>query len=398
MGNSVSNSNNSEGIPEQNNNIIANQANHTWEKAVNGNTEELNLRPKVTHAAFESTSENMPFTVSEKAISVPIMKGAANLSETSVMQNYNENNSNKPYYNEYMQAKQQYLNSKMKGAANLSETSVMQNYNENNANKPYYNEYMQAKQQYLNSKMKGGFIFDKIANLFNETEVNVFDNNSNLIDSKLNQIRSLLQDSETNNLVGGDISSQRIRDLLLQDTESFINFRGGENKESEHKEHKKHAKHVESKHNELKEEEKEEKEEKEEEQKEEKEEKEEEHEQKQKEEKEEKEVNEISEQMQKTDDEESDQSGGENLDTELKVILKELQANNNHKGGKSSRKSSKKSNKSKKQSRRATTEESEATNGTYDIDTDESDGGDEDYLTSTSSMNTSDININHYKS
>jgi len=358
MGNSVSNSNNSEGIPEQNNNIIANQANHTWEKAVNGNTEELNLRPKVTHAAFESTSENMPFTVSEKAISVPIMKGAANLSETSVMQNYNENN----------------------------------------ANKPYYNEYMQAKQQYLNSKMKGGFIFDKIANLFNETEVNVFDNNSNLIDSKLNQIRSLLQDSETNNLVGGDISSQRIRDLLLQDTESFINFRGGENKESEHKEHKKHAKHVESKHNELKEEEKEEKEEKEEEQKEEKEEKEEEHEQKQKEEKEEKEVNEISEQMQKTDDEESDQSGGENLDTELKVILKELQANNNHKGGKSSRKSSKKSNKSKKQSRRATTEESEATNGTYDIDTDESDGGDEDYLTSTSSMNTSDININHYKS
>ena len=104
--------------------------------------------------------------------------------------------------------------------------------------------------------------------------------------------------------------------------------------------------------------------------------------------------------MQKESEAESDQSGGENLDTELKVILKELQANNksNYKGGKSSRKSSKKSNKSnksKKQSRRETTEESAMTNGTYDIDTD---SGDEDYLSSTSEMNTSDININHYRS
>jgi hypothetical protein len=364
MGNSASVSNNEEGIPEQNNNIIGYHTNHTWEKAVNGNTEELNLRPKVTHAAFESTSENMPFTVSEKAVPAPVKNNYANLSETSVMQQYNETNADKPYYNEYMQAKQKYLNSKS-----------------------------------LKNNMKGGFIFDKLANLFNETEVNVFDNNSNLIDTKLNQIKSLLQDTETNNLVGGDVSSQKLRELLLQDTESFLNFRGGENKESEHEEanqnelkeeHKEPKKHEEQEEHEEHKESKEHKKQ---------EHKKQEHKKEEKEEKEEKEVEEISEQMQKTDEEESDQSGGENLDTELKVILKELQANNknNHKGGKSSRKSSKKSNKSKKQSRRATTEESEATNGTYDIDTDSGDDN-EDYLTSTSSMNTSDININHYKS
>jgi len=36
------------------------------------------------------------------------------------------------------------------------------------------------------------------------------------------------------------------------------------------------------------------------------------------------------------------------------------------------------------------------TTGTYDIDSDSS-GGDNDYLTSTDSMNTSDINIGHYR-
>jgi hypothetical protein len=39
-----------------------------------------------------------------------------------------------------------------KGGNIFSETSVMQNYTESNANQPYYNEYMQAKNQYLQSK------------------------------------------------------------------------------------------------------------------------------------------------------------------------------------------------------------------------------------------------------
>jgi len=44
------------------------------------------------------------------------------------------------------------------GNQNYSETSEEVNYTESNANKPYYKEYMQAKQQYLNTKLniKGG--------------------------------------------------------------------------------------------------------------------------------------------------------------------------------------------------------------------------------------------------
>ena len=105
----------------------------------------------------------------------------------------------------------------------------------------------------------------------------------------------------------------------------------------------------------------------------------------------------------------TDQSGGDQLDTELKNILYELQSNNKnlskYKGGKSSKKSSKKSKKSskkskkssKKQSRR-TSETSNVSHNTYNIDSDFDSGDSEEYLTSTSSMNTSDINIKHYRS
>jgi len=90
-----------------------------------------------------------------------------NYSETSAMNNYTESNANQPYYNEYMQAKTQYLQSKLhqKGGensnntitgGNYSETSAMNNYTESNANQPYYNEYMQAKTQYLQAKLQHG--------------------------------------------------------------------------------------------------------------------------------------------------------------------------------------------------------------------------------------------------
>ena len=53
-------------------------------------------------------------------------------------------------------------------APTFSETSVMQNYTESNNNKPYYNEYMEAKNQYLQAKLKqsgGTFTFNTIQSL-----------------------------------------------------------------------------------------------------------------------------------------------------------------------------------------------------------------------------------------
>jgi hypothetical protein len=96
------------------------------------------------------------------------------------------------------------------------------------------------------------------------------------------------------------------------------------------------------------------------------------------------------------DNEESEQSGGVELDTELKNILMTLKKDNQEgkqksiSGGKGrkSRKSSRKS------SRRSVTDEAddETSAMNSDVDTD-----DEDYLSSTSSLNTSDINIKHYR-
>ena len=113
------------------------------------------------------------------------------------------------------------------------------------------------------------------------------------------------------------------------------------------------------------------------------------------------EVEEKPEQEEKEDNM-TDQSGGDQLDTELKNILYELQANNKnlskYKGGKSSKKSSKKSKKSSKKQSRRGSDTSNVSHNTYNIDSDFDSGDSEEYLTSTSSMNTSDINIKHYRS
>jgi hypothetical protein len=390
MGNTNSGESKPTNSVEQNQNIMVNQPSKVWKHAVNGDTEELYLKPKPTHAAFESTSENI-FTQSEPLESKPLTMNGG-LSETSVMQNYTESNANQPYYKEYMKAKTQYLNSK-KMNGGLSETSVMENYTESNVNQPYYKQYMDIKRKYLNTKnMNGGYIFNKISSLLKDTEEMEVPRISNLsIDSKLNQIRSLLQDSETNQNSNTLVGSQQLRDLLLQDTETFMNFRGGNTKKEKMK-HIKETTEEESETHEKKESEAHEKKESEAHEKEE-------SEAKEKEESEAEEEKEESEpEPEEKEESDSAQSGGEELDTELKVILKELQINNknSHKGGKSSRKSSKKSKKSSKKQSKRTTEESAMTNGTYDVDS-ESDN-DNDYLTSsTESMNTSDINIGHYR-
>jgi len=217
----------------------------------------------------------------------------------------------------------------------------------------------------------GASLYNQLSSLLQDTEGDADNFNGGIIESKLNEIRSLLEETETNNLVGGDLNNtQKLRDLLLQDTETFINFRGGALENEELFDHLK-KKHNKSESAPVKMEEV-------------------------KEVSEVSEVNEVPE-VAKEEQQNTDQSGGSELDTELKGILKELQTNaKNYKGGKSSRKSSKKSKASKKQSRRST-EESNMSNGTYDIDT-EGGSDDEDYLTSTSSMRTSDINIKHYRS
>jgi hypothetical protein len=84
---------------------------------------------------------------------------------------------------------------------------------------------MNAKNEYLKSKQSipvqnGGFL-NLLSNLLNDTEVAPVHGNKD--EDKLNRLRSLLQDSEVNNLTGG---AQKLRDLLLQDTESLSNFKG----------------------------------------------------------------------------------------------------------------------------------------------------------------------------
>jgi len=329
MGNSASTNN---AVVEENNNIEKNTMNNeSWRNAVNGNTETLSYAPNVNHAAFETTSEE-EVTESEHLGAMPLVN---------------------KQFDETVPMKSMDLSGEMP----------------------------------LNSKkLHGGNILSYLSSLLQDTEVEPSNLNGGLIESKLNEIRSLLEDTETNNLVGGE---QKLRDLLLQETETFINLRGGalqnenlfSNLKKEHSEHKKEHSEHKKEHSEHKktevipeevEEEKEEEEEKE----------------------------DVPEKVAE-EEENTDQSGGEELDTELKGILKELQTNSkNYKGGKSSRKSSKKSKASKaskKQSRRSATEESNMSNGTYDIDT-EGGSDDEDYLTSTSSMRTSDINIKHYRS
>jgi ubiquitin len=125
-------------------------------------------------ASQVSTEEKVSRRISKKRKSK--QNGGSTFSETSEMNNYTESNSNKPYYNEYMQAKNQYLQAKLKqnGGSTFSETSVMNNYTESNSNKPYYNEYMQAKNEYLQAKLKqnSGSTFSETSVMNNYTESN----------------------------------------------------------------------------------------------------------------------------------------------------------------------------------------------------------------------------------
>jgi len=98
--------------------------------------------------------------------------------------------------------------------------------------------------------------------------------------------------------------------------------------------------------------------------------------------------------------EESEQSGGVELDSELKNILMTLKKENAGKnknvisGGKT-KKGSKKSKKSKSSRRSATSAVGSDSNNSDEYT--DSDSSTEEYLTSTSSLNTSDINVKHYR-
>lgn len=342
MGNSESRNK----LSEQNEVIENKPHQNQWHDAVNGNTEQLQVSsPKapVNHAVFETTSENENFTVTENLKPAPV--------STPIHENI-----------------------KLTGGLDLS---------------LIYNKISNLIQD---TEMDGGLSdnilmnnhLSKIKELLQDSETEAQLGGNSSFNNHFDKIKELLQETETNNLVGGnnivDINPMinKLRDLLLQETENnVINFKGGNlNNENLFSENKLTE-------SEKSEDDKDDKEDKEEEKKELSEEKE-----------------ELSEEKEDQENVKTDQSGGEELDTELKKILVELQSNkeNKHVGGKSSRKGSKKSSKksgSKKQSRRSS-EASEASNNTYNIsDSDESDG--EDYL-STSSMNTSDINIKHYRS
>jgi hypothetical protein len=347
MGNSESRNK----LSEQNEVIENKPHQNQWHDAVNGNTEQLQVsspKPPVNHAVFETTSENENFTVTENLKPAPV--------STPIHENV-----------------------KLTGGIDLSFI---------------YNKLSNLVQD---TEMDGGLSdnilmnnhLSKIKELLQDSETEAqLGGNSSFNNDHFDKIKELLQETESNNLVGGgsnviDINPMinKLRDLLLQETENnIINFKGGnlnnenlfsENKltESEKSDHNKEEL-VEKKESPMP--------------------------------NENKELPMSNENKELPDEEDlkTDQSGGEELDTELKKILVELQSNkdNKHVGGKSSRKGSKKSSKksgSKKQSRRSS-EASEASNNTYNItDSDESDA--EDYL-STSSMNTSDINIKHYRS
>ena len=317
MGNSESRNKHSE-----ENNHLQNKPNESqWRKAVNGNTEELRVSsPKkpveLNHAVFETTSEDANFTVSEdlKPVAVKNVNEHKNVEEGADL-----------------------VGGLFDRLSNLLQDTEM-------------NGGLSNDLSFINNKLS------QLTNLLEDTESFPQLGGNSYSDSHFDRIRGLLQETESNNLVGGDNlvgpnpMINKLRDLLLQETESnIINFKGGalnnENLFSEKSEHNKEkSEHKVEKH-------------------------------------------ELSENNDKEehDNLKTDQSGGEELDTELKNILVELQSNNKnvnkHVGGKSSRKGSKKSSKqsgSKRQSRRSS-EASGASNNTYNIgDSDESDV--EDYL------------------
>jgi hypothetical protein len=406
-----------------------------WHNAVNGNTEQLNLSPKpnINHAAFETTSENENFTQSEKNVPIPLspskhmvhenvkheqlVGGAFDFSDIfnklSSIMNDTEMSGGIPDHN---------IDEQLNHIRNLlNETETNTQSGGYDAHPLLLNKLRDLLSQDTETNLliqDGGSIdqpllLNKLRDLLSQdTETNLLTQDGGSIDQPLllNKLRDLLsQDTETNLLTqdGGSAELNKLRNILLEDTETnFINFKGGaldkenlfsENsltggehseKHKKHEDSEKHKKHEESeKHKKHEESEKHKK-----------------HEESEKhKEVEERELVDASE-KQEEEEQKTDQSGGEQLDTELKNILLELQANNKnlnkYKGGKSSKKSSRKSKKSKKsnksskkQSRRSSA--SNMSDETYNID---SDSDTEDYLTSTSSMNTSDINLKHYRS
>jgi len=269
--------------------------------AVSGDTETLNNfvqpEPTINHAVFETTSDALPFTVSENLVPIVIS------------------------------------NNNMRGGNNSTDT------------------------------------LNRLSKLLQDSETNL---TSNKVDNSriLNRLSTLLENTETNNYAmnfrGGGLDSENL--FTSEDLKG-----GNHNKQ-----------HTES-------------------------------EEKKKHESEEKKNHDSEKSKEPEESEESKQSGGEELDTELKNILMTLKQDKSDsknvisggktkKGKKSNKKSDKKSSKksaTSKSSRRSdknsekekyeTSEDSDNESG------DESDDESEEYLTSTSSLNTSDINVKHYR-
>ena len=231
--------------------------------------------------------------------------------------------------------------------------------------------------QETENNMNGGNQFTNLRQLFEQTETEFPNSLTGQHNTYMNKLSTLLEQNETeyNNVItgGSNQDMNKLRQLFEQtETENnnltnIINFKGGalanvslfnggadeELKPDVQEEHEKQVHEVHEEH------------------------------------------------VQEEDNDDTDQSGGssQKLDSELIEILKSLKQNKIHEnpqGGKS-RKTSKKSKASKKskKSRRATTENTETTY--MNNDNTDSDDQSEDYLTSTSSINTSDINIKHYK-
>jgi hypothetical protein len=253
--------------------MIDSEVNNKY-NAVTGDTETLNnfiqSEPTINHAVFETTSDEIPFTISENL--VPIVK-------------------------------QSHL---MSGGFNTNDT------------------------------------LNKLSSLLQDSESNFTgsSNNANIV----NRLSSLLESTETNdnaiNFRGGGLDSEN---LFTSEDVKGGNHNESENKESENK---------------------------------------------------------VSENKE-SENKESEQSGGVELDSELKNILMTLKKENAGKnknvisGGKT-KKGGKKSKKSKS-SRRSATSAVESDNDDSDEYTDQSGSSTEEYLTSTSSLNTSDINVKHYR-
>jgi len=283
----LTNQNNSHLLNKFNKLMTDSEINNNY-NAVTGDTETLENfiqpEPSITHGVFETTSEEVPFTISENL--VPVVRPS-------------------------------YL---MNGGYNSNDT------------------------------------LSKLSNLLQDSESNLTGsaNNTNIV----NKLSSLLESTETNdyavNFRGGNLDSENLftsEDKHLKSEESEKHLKSEESEKNVKSEES--ATHVKSE-----------------------------------------------ESATHVKSEESEQSGGVELDSELKNILMTLKKENAGKnknvisGGKT-KKSSKKSKKSKS-SRRSVTSAVGSDSNNSDEYTD-SDSSTEEYLTSTSSLNTSDINVKHYR-